>query len=73
MAIAGPNYECLYADVGTKGRVNDWGAQSESKISTLIEDNKIEIPPSKLFPDSERLGKVPFVFLIMNSLLSFTF
>ena len=23
MAVAGPNYECLYADVGTNGRVSD--------------------------------------------------
>ena len=25
MAVAGPDYECLYADVGTNGRVSDGG------------------------------------------------
>ena len=57
---SGSNYECLYADVDTNGRVNDKGVWSKGKISTLIEDNKIVIPTSK---NSERLGKVPFVFL----------
>ena len=56
------NYECLYADTGTNCRVNnggggeggEGGVWSKSKISTWIEDNKIGIPPSKRFPDSER-------------------
>eukprot|EP00794_Sanderia_malayensis_P006829 gene6829-7596_t len=41
LAVAGPNYECLYADVGTNGRVSDggvWGkcslAQRQSKSKT---------------------------------------
>ena len=25
MAVAGPDYECLYADLGTNGRVSDGG------------------------------------------------
>ena len=25
MAVSGPDYECLYADVGTNGRVSDGG------------------------------------------------
>ena len=25
MAVAGPNYECIYADVGTNGRISDGG------------------------------------------------
>ena len=25
MAVTGPNYECLYYDIGTNGRVNDGG------------------------------------------------
>ena len=28
-----------------------YGVRSKSKISTLTEDNKIGIPPSKLLPD----------------------
>ena len=63
MVIAGRNYEFLYADGGINCRVNDGGVWSKSKISTFIEDNEIGIPPSKLLPDSGRLGIVPFVFL----------
>lgn len=44
--IAGPNYECLYEDVGTNGRLSDGCVWSKSKIPTVIEDNKIGISPS---------------------------
>ena len=37
MTIAGPSYECLYADVGTNGRVNPGGAQRISVV--LIGDH----------------------------------
>ena len=33
------------------------GMHVVKKVSTLIEDDKIGIPPSKLLPDSEGLGK----------------
>ena len=46
LIIAGPNYECLYEDVGTNGRANDGGVWSKSKMPTVIADNKIGIPPS---------------------------
>ena len=61
--IAGPNQECLYEDVGTNDRLNDGCLWSKSKISTVIQDNKVGISPSQLLPDPERLGRFPFVFL----------
>ena len=36
LAIAGPNYECLYSNVRTNGRVNYGGVWNKSKISTLL-------------------------------------
>ena len=63
MVIAGPNYECLYADVGTNVIVNDGGAWNESEISTSIESNEIELAPSYELPGSSRLGEVTFLFL----------
>ena len=30
LAIAGPEYECLYADVGSNGRVNDSGVGTKA-------------------------------------------
>ena len=29
LAVAGPNYECIYADVGTNGRASDGGVWSK--------------------------------------------
>ena len=42
-----PSYrnQSMYEDVGTNGRVNDGGVWSKSKMPTVIEDNKIGIPP----------------------------
>ena len=36
MAIAGTSYECLYADVGTNGRVNDDGVWNKCGLSCQI-------------------------------------
>ena len=33
-AIAGPNYECLFADVGSNGIMNDSGIWNKSKIES---------------------------------------
>ena len=32
LAIAGPNYECIYADVGSNGRMNDSGVWNSSDL-----------------------------------------
>ena len=37
------------------------GIHVVKKVSTLIEDDEIGILPSKLLPDSGRLGKFPLV------------
>ena len=44
MAIAGPDYECLYADVGTNGRVSDGGVWNKCGLSQAIEDGIISLP-----------------------------
>ena len=38
MAIAGPEYECLYADVGSNGRVNDPGIWNKTSLLQGIQD-----------------------------------
>ena len=50
MAIAGPEYECLYADVGSNGRVNDSGIWNKSSLLQGIQNGSIEIP------DDEKLS-----------------
>ena len=39
LAIAGPDYECIYADIGSTGRMNDSGVWNASDIQKRIEDD----------------------------------
>ena len=36
LAIAGPEYECLYADIGSNDRVNDSGVWNKSSLLQAI-------------------------------------
>ena len=44
MAIAGPDYECFYTDLGTNGRASDGGLWSKSSPSKAIENGDICLP-----------------------------
>ena len=43
MAIAGPEYECLYADVGSNGRVNDSGIWNKTSLLQGIQDRSVKL------------------------------
>ena len=61
LAVAGPDYECLYADIGTNGRVSDGGIWKKCGLALAIEDNKLSLPsPEYLAGCSECL---PFVLV----------
>ena len=61
LAIAGPNYECLFADVGTNGKMNDSGIWNKLSLRRAIENREIGLPePIAL---AYRLEKIPFVIL----------
>ena len=45
MAIAGPEYECLYADVGSNGRVNDSGIWNKTSLLQGIQDGSFKLSP----------------------------
>ena len=61
MTVAGPNYECLYADVGANGRCSDGGIRGNSSIAKLLDDDKICVPEPRKLTDSDR--STPFVLL----------
>lgn len=61
MAVAGPYYECLYADVGTNGRVSDGGVWNKCTLSQGIEDGSVSLPPPKCLPYG--VAKIPHVFV----------
>ena len=61
MAVAGPDYECIYADVGTNGRISDGGVWNKCSLSQGIEDGSVSLPPRKYLPYG--VTKVLYVFV----------
>ena len=61
LAVAGPDYECIYADVGTNGRVSDGGVWNKCSLSKAIDDGDICLPRAKCLPFGKE--KVPHVFV----------
>ena len=61
MAVAGPNYEYLYYDIGTNGRVNYGGVWNKCGLAKALEEGKMNLPlPCCLLGGNEQ---VPY-FLI---------
>ena len=50
MVIAGPDYECIYADVGTNGRASDGGVWGKCGLSEDIENGKVSFPEASCLP-----------------------
>ena len=60
LAVAGPDYECLYADIGTNGRVSDGGVWSKCSLeNNLANGNALSLPPPKCLPFGTQ--KVPYI------------
>ena len=54
LARAGPDYECLYADVGSNGRMNDSGVWNKSTLHKKIESNEMDLPQPTVLPYGEK-------------------
>ena len=61
MAVAGPDYECIYADVGTNGRISDGGVWNKCGLSKAIENNSLSLPKPKCLLYGTK--EVPHVFV----------
>ncbi|XP_068674609.1 uncharacterized protein [Montipora foliosa] len=61
MAVAGPEYQCLYADVGTNGRVSDGGVWNNCGLLNSLENSSLQLPNPRPLPFGK--DKVPFVLL----------
>ena len=61
LIMSGPNYECLYADVGTNGRNSDEHAWARCSLKKALDsqDNPFNIPPPFPLPGASKA--VPFV------------
>ena len=61
LAIAGPDYEWLFASVGTNGRMKDSGIWNKSSLRRAIENREIGLSEPRALPYC--LEKIPFVIL----------
>ena len=61
MAVAGPDYECIYADVGTNGRISGGGLWKKCSLSRGLEDGSVSLPPPKCLPFG--VAQLPHVFV----------
>ena len=61
LAIVGPDYESIYADVGSNGRMNDSGVWNSSDLRKRIEDDDLGIPA--LTPLPFGCTRIPYVFV----------
>ena len=59
MAIAGPEYGFLYADVGSHGRVNDSRIWNKTSLLQGIQDGSVKLPNDEKLPNGEI---TPYVF-----------
>ena len=61
LAIAGPEYECLYADVGSNGRVNDSDVWNKSSLLKAIQNGSVKLPKDDALPVNGVIA--PYVFV----------
>ena len=68
LAIADPEYECLYADVGSNGRVNDSGVWNKSSLLQAIQNGSVKLPKDDALPVNGVIA--PYILLVMMRSLS---
>ena len=68
MAVAGRDYECIYADAGANDRCSDGGIWSHSNLSKQLEENSLGIPGSKKLTNSN--STTHYYFWVMMHLHS---
>ena len=61
LAIAGPEYEFLYADVGSNGGVNDSGVWNKSSLLQAIQNGSVKLPKDDALPVNGVIA--PYVFV----------
>ena len=61
LAVAGPDYECLYADIGSNGRMNDSGVWTNYDLRQKIENKELSIPAATPLPYGD--VNMPYVFV----------
>ena len=62
MAVAGPNYKCIYVDVGTNGRISDGGVWNKCSLAESFENGTSFLPTLCCLP----YGSYPVPFVLVG-------
>ena len=62
LAIAGPDYECIYVDIGSNGWMNDTGVWSSSDLREKLKDDCLNIPAPTPLP----LGYISILYVFLG-------
>ncbi|XP_071055934.1 putative nuclease HARBI1 [Onthophagus taurus] len=62
LAVVNANYEFIYVNCGTNGRVSDGGVLMQTDFGELLENKKLNLPSPTNFPDNRDIC-LPFTFL----------
>ena len=63
MAVVGPEYQFLFADVGMNARNSDGGNWSSSPMKKALENNTLNLPKPRPLPNLNATHNIPFVFV----------
>ncbi|KAK5648279.1 hypothetical protein RI129_003171 [Pyrocoelia pectoralis] len=61
LAVVDANYQFIYIDVGTNGRISDGGVYRQSSLSTAVSTNTLKFPEDRCLPG--RTMPIPFVLV----------
>ena len=61
ISVANSNYEFIYVDIGSNGRVSDGGVWRDCTLNQAIQSNRISLPDDAALPNSTKIA--PFVFV----------
>lgn len=63
MAVAGPNYKCLYYDIGTNGRVNDGRLWNKCGLAKALDEGTMNLPLPCCLPGGNE--QMPYKTMIL--------
>lgn len=62
LAVVDANYEFIYVNAGTNGRISDGGVLHETDFGELLENKKLNLPSPTSFPNNRDIC-LPFTFI----------
>lgn len=62
LALVDANYNFMYVNVGSQGRISDGGVYKHSELNRKLENNQLNVPAPEML-NIPYLTKIPYVIL----------